>query len=113
METTGIKLCRPVSHTYVTCLNISPCRVVELKQRNKAVAEGAISFYIEHYVSVRVARFTYGTEYLKVFNKKDPEDVRQRSKGFKDRVGDWVIPGRFAVLLAKVSWLCWGHVCRC
>lgn len=85
--------------------------VSKFSQRNKAVAEGAISFYIEHYVSVRVARFTYGTKYFKVFNYMDPEDVKQRSKGHKDDVGDWVIPGRFAVLLAKASWLR-GHLCR-
>ncbi|KAG5636036.1 hypothetical protein H0H81_009309 [Sphagnurus paluster] len=43
-EPLGLSLCRPDSHL------------------NKAVADGAVSFYLDHYISVRISRHTYGTK---------------------------------------------------
>ncbi|THH13132.1 hypothetical protein EW146_g7051 [Bondarzewia mesenterica] len=35
---------------------------------NKAVAEGAVSFHLDHFVSTRIARFTYGTKVAILFD---------------------------------------------
>ncbi|KAF7362767.1 hypothetical protein MVEN_00626400 [Mycena venus] len=40
---------------------------------NKAVADGAVSFYVDHYVSVRVARFTYGMQISEPYNPNNVE----------------------------------------
>ncbi|KAF7982968.1 hypothetical protein HWV62_24554 [Athelia sp. TMB] len=56
----GIECCRPDSHV------------------NKAVAEGAASFYLDHRVSARVARKTYGSRSSTRFKPHDPEH-KQRS----------------------------------
>jgi len=38
-----------------------------LFRRNKAVADGAVSFYLDRRVSVRVAKTTYGVECVTLF----------------------------------------------
>ncbi|KAF7970803.1 hypothetical protein HWV62_22804 [Athelia sp. TMB] len=75
----GIECCRPDSHVYVfhRVRNHGPILIV-LAVRNKAVAEGAVSFYLDHRVSARVARKTYGSRSSTRFKPHDPEH-KQRS----------------------------------
>ncbi|KAJ8585554.1 hypothetical protein M405DRAFT_865328 [Rhizopogon salebrosus TDB-379] len=79
----GINLCRP------------DCR------GKKAVADGAVSFYIDHFVSSQIARATYGT---KVHTRYDPRDLEHQARKhtrFIDPVGDLRIPNKFSSILMK------------
>ncbi|KAJ3489527.1 hypothetical protein NLI96_g2044 [Meripilus lineatus] len=84
LRETNVRLCRPDNHT------------------NKAVAEGAISFYIEHFVTARIARVTYGSDHVVEFNPTDPEHVIRRARAHTKPSGQIVIPEAFSVLLSKV-----------
>ncbi|VDB90855.1 unnamed protein product [Peniophora sp. CBMAI 1063] len=62
----GLSLFRPDAHT------------------NKAVAEGAVSFYVDHFVSTRIARFNYGTN---CNNPYQPEKASHKSRADLAYVG--------------------------
>ncbi|KAJ8585555.1 hypothetical protein M405DRAFT_745130 [Rhizopogon salebrosus TDB-379] len=79
----GISFCRPDGHV------------------NKAVADGAVSFYIDHLVSSRVARATYG---IKVYTQYDPQDLEHQARKhtkFIDVAGHQSIPNQFSSILMK------------
>ena len=101
----GLSLSRPDSHTYVvsSVLIASICFNVVSAYSNKAVAEGAVSFYLEHFVSVRMARVTYGTSCVRQYDPADPEHHILRGRVFTQASGQRCIPGAFSVLLPKVS----------
>ncbi|KAJ6592476.1 hypothetical protein B0H19DRAFT_1364978 [Mycena capillaripes] len=68
---------------------------------NKAVADGAVSFYLDHFVSVRVAKHTYGTECVVPYISNNPEH-RARSKSVrKNAAGDLNVPRSFSAILHK------------
>ena len=78
--------------------------------RNKAVAEGAVSFYLQNVVAARVAKQTYG---VRCFTSFDPENAEHRLREHmtvERPSGRICIPNRFNVLLAKVSELAQGCV---
>ncbi|KAJ8595460.1 hypothetical protein M405DRAFT_929541 [Rhizopogon salebrosus TDB-379] len=79
----GISFCRP--NGYV----------------NKAVADGAVSFYIDHLVSSRVARFTYGIETYTRYNSRDPEHKARQHTRFIDHAGYSCIANQFSSILLK------------
>ncbi|GJE91452.1 heat shock 70 kDa protein 12A [Phanerochaete sordida] len=83
LKDVGITVCRPESHA------------------NKAVAEGATSFYLEHFVSGRVARFAYGTMCVVEYNPQDSDHVKRRGKAYTRPSGRTVIPNSFNMILAK------------
>ncbi|KAL6306646.1 hypothetical protein BKA93DRAFT_133315 [Sparassis latifolia] len=83
LQETSMNLFRPDSHT------------------NKAVAEGAVSFYLEHFVSVRVARVTYGTEYLVHYDENDEEHYQRRANVMKRPSGYLALPDAFWSLIQK------------
>ncbi|KAL1743095.1 hypothetical protein HDZ31DRAFT_41741 [Schizophyllum fasciatum] len=58
----GFEVCRPDSHM------------------NKAVADGGVLYVIEHRVTARTARFTYGTTGSRVYHKKNKEHVKRSHK---------------------------------
>ncbi|PFH47369.1 hypothetical protein AMATHDRAFT_67869 [Amanita thiersii Skay4041] len=68
---------------------------------NKAVADGAVSFYLDHFVSVRVANFTYGMECLTSFDPSNPDHVARSGKTIFRPSGRIVIPEYFDVILKK------------
>lgn len=68
---------------------------------NKAVAEGAISFYLDHFVSVRVTRFTYGANVRICYNPADPEHLRRVDKAYVDDAGIKRVKDAFQVVLPK------------
>lgn len=70
---------------------------------NKAVADGAVSFLIDHLVSSRVARFTYGTECNALYNEHDPEHVARRANAFEGVTGCLEVPHAFESILVKVN----------
>ncbi|KAJ8595459.1 hypothetical protein M405DRAFT_759150 [Rhizopogon salebrosus TDB-379] len=79
----GISFCRPDGHV------------------NKAVADGAVSFYIDHLVSSRVARATYGIGVSTRYNTRDPEHQTPQHAKFIDPAGHQRIANQFSGILIK------------
>jgi hypothetical protein len=69
---------------------------------NKAVADGAVSFYIDHLVSSRVARATYGIEIYTQYDPQDLEHQARKDTKFIDAAGHQSIPNQFSSILMKV-----------
>ncbi|EKM53451.1 uncharacterized protein PHACADRAFT_148058 [Phanerochaete carnosa HHB-10118-sp] len=83
LKDSSIAVCRPENHS------------------NKAVAEGAVWFFLEHFVSVRVARLTYGTTCVIEYNPQDSDHIKRRGKAYMRPSGRMVIPNAFNLILAK------------
>jgi len=67
---------------------------------NKAVAFGAISYYLNRFVTGRLARYTYGAIACVDFDRSDPEH-RRRSKKKKMGVAGEFILEAFSPILIK------------
>lgn len=70
--------------------------------RSKAVADGAISFYLDGHVSSRVAPITIGAPSGIPYNAFDPDHLRRISHHRKLPSGRVVVTGGFEVVLEKV-----------
>ncbi|KAI0310591.1 hypothetical protein OF83DRAFT_1070299 [Amylostereum chailletii] len=81
----GSRLFRPDSHT------------------NKAVAEGAVSFHIDHFVQTRVAKLTYGIECIVPFLSGYPKHDARRSQVTIGMDGERQLQNAFSDILRKVS----------
>jgi len=68
---------------------------------NKAVAVGAISFYIDRFVKGRILRFTYGTPYSAAYDPLDPEHVKREHNTYINLLGEKRVRGAFATMLSK------------
>jgi len=69
-------------------------------QTAKAAADGAIHYYIDHYVRARVAKVTYGVGLFDSYDENDPE--HQRRKHLLTYAGGIAgIPYMFKKLIAK------------
>ncbi|KAL1673479.1 hypothetical protein EV122DRAFT_282965 [Schizophyllum commune] len=60
----GFDVCRPDSHM------------------NKAVADGGVLYVVDHHVTARVPRFTYGTDGARPYQKKDKEHRKRHQKAY-------------------------------
>ena len=69
---------------------------------NKAVAVGAISFYLDHFVTGRISKFTYGAPCSASYQPFDPEHIRREHKAWLDPVGDKWVPDHFETMLLRV-----------
>ncbi|PPR01390.1 hypothetical protein CVT24_006228 [Panaeolus cyanescens] len=67
---------------------------------SKAVSDGAISFYIDHFVNTRVSKITYGSRGSIDYNPNNPEHVERESKSFVAVSGEKRINDVFYVILA-------------
>jgi len=83
LQPLGMHFCRPDSHV------------------NKAVADGAVSYYIDHLVSSRVARYTYGTECGVAFDPTDPEHQARRQTVAVGPSGMLYVPDAFVSIITK------------
>ncbi|KAH7929509.1 hypothetical protein BV22DRAFT_1080676 [Leucogyrophana mollusca] len=83
MQSLGLEFCRPDNHT------------------SKAVADGAVAFYLDHRVNARVSRFTYGTRCAIEFNKDDPQHKLRTHTAIPRPSGRTVIPNAFSAILTK------------
>ncbi|KAF9234840.1 hypothetical protein BU15DRAFT_78674 [Melanogaster broomeanus] len=81
----GVTFCRPSQHV------------------NKAVADGAVSSFIDHLVFAWTARFTYGTECNALYNEHDPEHVARKANAFQGITGCLEVPNAFESILEKVD----------
>ena len=70
--------------------------------RSKAVADGAVAYYHDHNVSVRVARTTFGTECSVAFDRTNPAHLRRAHSVIHLPSGQR-LPEAFDVILKKVS----------
>ncbi|KAG2153166.1 hypothetical protein DEU56DRAFT_868614 [Suillus clintonianus] len=78
-----LSFCRPDSHT------------------GKAVADGAVAFFLDHRVSARVAKFTYGTRCATQFDRNDPQHKLRASMAVPRPSGRTVLPNAFSAVLTK------------
>ncbi|KZP02189.1 hypothetical protein FIBSPDRAFT_771053, partial [Athelia psychrophila] len=83
MSAQGVNFFRPDSHV------------------NKAVAEGALSFYLDRRVSARVAKKTYGFSCSLTLEPGNKQHKKRAYKQFTDAAGNASIPGFFSVILPK------------
>ncbi|TFK63665.1 hypothetical protein BDN72DRAFT_902219 [Pluteus cervinus] len=72
-------------------------------QTNKAVADGATSFYIDHFVSTRIAKFHYGIRTKVRYNASQKDHVARRGESYIDVDGKTRISGGFDIILPKSS----------
>ncbi|KIK93909.1 hypothetical protein PAXRUDRAFT_486725 [Paxillus rubicundulus Ve08.2h10] len=84
---------------HVMPLELNFCRPDS--QTNKAVAVGAIAFYLDHSVSARVAKFTYGTRCAIEFNKTDEQHRIRAASAIPRPSGRIVLPNAFSAILHK------------
>ncbi|KAK2462911.1 hypothetical protein APHAL10511_005109 [Amanita phalloides] len=68
---------------------------------NKAVTEGAVSYHIDHCVSTRVSRFSYGIEVCNQFDPLNLEHIRRNHLVFTGLSGERKINGIFSDILLK------------
>ena len=73
--------------------------------RNKAVSDGAISFYLDHFVTTRVSKVTYGIFVDIHYDPNDPDHRSRSHNVFTCNSGIEVIPDFFYIVLPKVSFL--------
>ncbi|KAJ3514769.1 hypothetical protein NLJ89_g2175 [Agrocybe chaxingu] len=81
----GVNVSRPDSHT------------------NKAVADGAVSFCIDHFVQARVAKYSYGICMNTSYNSRNTEHIARGKGVFVGLDGYPRIRGAFDVILPKTA----------
>lgn len=77
--------------------NSTPCF------RNKAVADGAVSYHIDHLVTNRIARYSYGVGATYPYNASNPEHTARPDLVYTEIDGSQCIAGYFSTILSKVS----------
>ncbi|KAG1753749.1 uncharacterized protein EDB91DRAFT_1234152 [Suillus paluster] len=82
-QSLGISFSRPNSHC------------------NRAVADGAVLYFIDHLVSSCLARYTYGTKCSVPFNPSDMEHRIRRKQVFRSDSGNLALPHGFSSILTK------------
>ncbi|PBK82153.1 hypothetical protein ARMGADRAFT_1019748 [Armillaria gallica] len=68
---------------------------------NKAVADGAMSFYLDRAVTSRVSKFDYGVEISRVFVPGDPEYEKRKDKAYIIASGAFVVGDQFSIVIPK------------
>ena len=102
----GLNVVRAENHVYVFfLLPFSFPTPAHSLFRNKAVSDGAISFYLDHYVRTRVSKVTYGNFCHIPYDSSDPEHVRRQGNMFMDVSGAKRISNTFDIILPKVCGL--------
>src|SRR5258706_68368 len=67
---------------------------------NKVV--GVISFYVDHFVTRRISKFTYGAACNVSYHFFNPEHRRRKSLSFLNPAGERRVPGYFGTMLLQV-----------
>ncbi|KAJ7214941.1 hypothetical protein GGX14DRAFT_609817, partial [Mycena pura] len=79
----GLEVSRPDSHV------------------NKAVSDGAVSFYLDRFVTARIAKDTYGIECGVKYNPSDAEHASRSKSTYMDESGDLRVFEKFSSILLK------------
>ncbi|KAK2462918.1 hypothetical protein APHAL10511_005116 [Amanita phalloides] len=66
-----------------------------------AVADGAIQFYLYHYIKSRITRYTYGVRSSIQFDESNPEHRLRASSKQEQHDGRMVLPNAFDIILPK------------
>ena len=99
----GLSILRPESHVCVFWIWTSVFVADKVMFfRNKAVSDGAISFYLDHFVRTRVAKLTYGKVCDTPYNADLPGHRARVSTVYATLSGDRLVPNAFDVILPKV-----------
>lgn len=72
---------------------------------DKAVAVGAILFYVGHFGTGRISKFTYGVLYDVTYQPHNPEHVKRKHVSYLGPSGDRFIPRCFKTMLPRVRLL--------
>jgi hypothetical protein len=75
---------------------------LNLPFRNKAVSDGALSFYHDHFVRARISKFAYGHFYDPRFDPTDPDHQQRFDKTYTSIAGETCVRDVFSVILPKV-----------
>jgi len=78
------------------------CTAVLTPVAHSKKAAGAISFYIEHFVTGRVTKFAYGALYEVIYRSSFPDHAKRKDMTYLDASGDRLLPDSFRVLLPRV-----------
>jgi len=81
----GLTLSRPDGHT------------------NKAVADGAVSYYLDHFVQSRIAKSAYGSRCLATYTECDHEHRKRLHRVFESCSGVKRLPDAFSCIIKKES----------
>jgi hypothetical protein len=68
---------------------------------NKAVSDGAISFYLDHFVRTRVSKFTYGTFCRIIYDPSDPDHQSRSHNVVTNATGEVRIDDFFDIILPQ------------
>jgi hypothetical protein len=101
LEGIGLRFSRPDGHLCVVLIAFRSA-IMTFGLRGKAVAEGAVSFQLDHFVSVRVARTTYGKDCAVPLDMTNLQHIRRSHTILTYPSGNKVVPDAFDVILAKV-----------
>ena len=66
------------------------------------MAIGALSFYIDHFVTSRVAKVSYGTMGSMLYKPNNPEHAKRKKMIWKRPSGDTMISGAFFPVVKRV-----------
>ncbi|KAJ3522838.1 hypothetical protein NMY22_g11713 [Coprinellus aureogranulatus] len=101
----GMNVVRPENHVYVPIPSSSslsrPNSVHRFVHSNKAVSDGAISFYLDHFVNTRISKITYGNFCHIPYDPNDEEHRRRESGVFTTISGLKRIADSFDIILPK------------
>jgi len=70
-------------------------------QTSKAVAEGAVSFYLDNFVTSRIAKCSYGTRYSFFYDPESRENLKRKKDVWSRPSGQKMISGGFKTVLTK------------
>ena len=73
-----------------------------LSYRNKVVAIGAVSYYVDRFMTGRISKFTYGVPCNTLYDPYNPEHVQCQHKSFINAIGERRVPGHFVTMLSQV-----------
>jgi hypothetical protein len=76
--------------------------IIETSFSNKAVADGGVSFHLDHVVSARVAKYTYGTSCVVEFEAANLQHRQRQHTVTLRPSGKLFIPNAFSAILQKV-----------
>jgi hypothetical protein len=68
---------------------------------NKAVSDGAVSFYLDHFVRTRVSKLTYGTFCSIMYDPSEPDHQPRSHNVYTDAAGEERIKDSFDIILPK------------
>ncbi len=70
---------------------------------NKAVADGAVSYYIDHAVNARMSRYNLGGKEFTSYEESISEHRRRSDKAYVTANGELSLGDQFDAILPKVS----------